>query len=130
MELDVLATTGAVMLVQAATTDAWNAVSRQVARLLGRSGQNGPERVDDELAQTRNILNSPHSGDSVAFQEELWAMRLDDLLAEHPERRQELQSIVDAQKVSQSNIFNGPTSYIGQNSGTVTNNFGIPTDSQ
>ncbi|AEV84317.1 hypothetical protein ACWT_3294 [Actinoplanes sp. SE50] len=127
MELDILAMAGAAALVQAATTEAWGTVSRQVAGVLSRGNQSRRAVIEHQLVRTHEVLGSSPGEESAAAEEKTWAMRLADLLAERPESRPELQELVDTLRPPQSGVTIGDHAFVVmQNHGEAhqTNNFG------
>ncbi|WP_157441493.1 hypothetical protein [Actinoplanes awajinensis] len=111
MDLDILAVTAAAAVVQAASTDAWTLVSGKVAGLLSRGDRSRRDVVEHQLLHTREMLGSSPGKESAAAEEQLWAMRLADLLAERPETRPELQNLVDTQK-PRPNVTIGPHAFV------------------
>jgi hypothetical protein len=85
-------------VVAAATTDAWEACRRGVARLLGRGDAKKAELVEQRLAETRKQLTTAAGADLErvrAALEAQWATRLTDLLDEDPDVEAELRSLVE-----------------------------------
>jgi hypothetical protein len=98
MVLVALALLAAQTVVAAASTDAWGAAKRGVARLLGR-GDSARERLAEQrLDQARDqLLAAPvQQLDQVrADLEAVWRTRLADLLEEDPDVAGDLQALVD-----------------------------------
>ncbi|WP_327288707.1 hypothetical protein [Streptomyces sp. NBC_01198] len=130
------ATGGAV--VQAAGTDAWNAVRGGIARVLGRGEEAGERRELERLDRTSAVLEAAAEGEAEqvrAAQAAVWQSRLELLLEELPEEQQqqvaaELQALIDqaaaaAQGQPVHNDFRGSTfeKSAVQGSGTQHNTF-------
>jgi flagellar biosynthesis regulator FlaF len=130
------ATGGAV--VQAAGTDAWNAVRGGIARVLGRGEEAREQRELERLEQTRAVLDAATEGQAEqvrAAQAAVWQSRLELLLEELPEvqRQQvaaELQAVIEqagaaAERQPVHNDFSGSTfeKSAVQGSGTQHNTF-------
>ena len=84
-------------VVSAATTDAWQAAKRGMARLFGRSGPRQEQLAEQRLDQTRNQLASLDDSDVEQARSVLaaqWATRLTDLLEEDPDAEADLRALV------------------------------------
>jgi hypothetical protein len=84
-------------VVSAATTDAWEACRRGIARLLGRGDAKKTELAKQRLAETHNQLATAAGADlerARAAQEAQWTTRLTDLLEENPDVEAELRALV------------------------------------
>ena len=85
-------------VVAAATTDAWEACRRGIARLLGRGDAKKTDLAEQRLAETRHQLTTAVGVDLErvrAVQEAQWTTRLSDLLEEDPGAEAELRSLVE-----------------------------------
>ncbi|MDX2819416.1 hypothetical protein PV410_44100 [Streptomyces sp. PA03-5A] len=85
-------------VVAAATTDAWEAARRNVARLLGRGDPRQEQLTERRLEETRRQLTRAQDADleqTRAFQAERWAGRLADLLEEDPGVEADLRALVE-----------------------------------
>lgn len=85
-------------VVAAATTDAWEAARRGIARLLGRGDPSRTEVAERRLAETRELLMGAVGQDlerARAGQAERWAGRLADLLEEDPAVEADLRALVE-----------------------------------
>jgi hypothetical protein len=98
MVLVALALLAAETVVAAASTDAWGAAKRGVARLLGRGDAERERLAEQRLDQARDQLvaaSGPQEGQVRADLVAVWRTRLADLLEEDPEVAGELQALVD-----------------------------------
>jgi hypothetical protein len=85
-------------VVAAATTDAWEAARRKLARLLGRGDPRQEQLADQRLEETRQQLTGAEGAELEQARAALavrWAARLADLLEEDPGAEAELQVVVD-----------------------------------
>ena len=93
-----LATLAAKTVVAAASTDAWGAAKRGIARLLGRGDPQREHRAEQRLDQTRDQLQAtpgPELELARARQEAAWQARMADLLEDNPDLAGDLQALVD-----------------------------------
>jgi hypothetical protein len=85
-------------VVAAATTDAWEAARRKFAQLLGRGDPKKEQLAEARLAETRQQL-AGISGQELekarADLEQVWQLRMKDLLEEDPEVEAGLRSLVE-----------------------------------
>jgi hypothetical protein len=84
-------------VVAAATTDAWDATGRKLARLLGCGDPKKGQLAGKRLEQTRQQLegvSGPELEQAQADLRKVWQVRLADLLEEHPELAAELRALV------------------------------------
>lgn len=85
-------------VVAAATTDAWEAAKRKLARLLGRGDPRREQRTAERLEETRQQLDGL-SGQELekaqAEQGKAWQVRLADLLEEDPSVEAELRALLE-----------------------------------
>ncbi len=84
-------------VVTAATTDAWEAARKGVARLLGRSNQDKTKLAEQRLAETHDQLTQATGADlerTRAALEAQWVTRLRDLLEEDPGVEADLRTLV------------------------------------
>src|SRR5450755_1892656 len=84
-------------VVAAATTDAWEAARRGLARLLGRGDPDRTQVAERRLAETREQLTAAEGTDLEQVRAALagrWAGRLADLLEEHPDAEADLRALV------------------------------------
>ena len=100
MDIAALAALAGNTLVAAAVTDAWEDVRHKVARLFGR-GQADP-KIEHRLSDTRRQLDAARSTDELErVQVDLareWAVRLKDLMADHPDAEAELAALIEETK--------------------------------
>ncbi len=83
-------------LVAATVTDAWKTTRDRIARLFGR-GQPDPT-IERRLDATRNRLAATPSVEVKQVEADLaaeWAVRLKDLLADHPGAETELRALIE-----------------------------------
>jgi hypothetical protein len=84
-----LAKWAAQAIVSAASTDAWAAMRRKVAVLLGRGDPERERLAGQRLDQTEELLRAAAPGQELDLlrirQEAAWQVRLVDLLQEHPD---------------------------------------------
>ncbi|UOE22278.1 hypothetical protein NI17_024000 (plasmid) [Thermobifida halotolerans] len=83
-----LVAAGAAALVQAMTTEGWEAVRRRVAALFGR----GHQAAEAELDRTREELTGGETTVEEAAAE--WRTKLRRLLKHHPQAAEELQALL------------------------------------
>ncbi|MER5757730.1 hypothetical protein [Streptomyces sp. NPDC002082] len=139
--LAALAVAGGTAVVQAASTDAWNGLRSQVARLLGR-GDPGLERAElERLDQTATALRGlePAEADRVRTRQEVsWQTRFEVLLesVSDPQERSRLaeglRALVEEQSAHtgggggavSGNVFNGPTAFQTGANSRQDNRFG------
>ena len=81
-------------VVAAASTDAWEAAKRGVARLLGRGDPKQEQLAEQRLEETREQLAGADSEETRATQVERWTTRLADLLEEDPGVEADLRELV------------------------------------
>jgi hypothetical protein len=85
-------------VVAAATTDAWEAAKRKLARLLGRGDPRREQRTAERLEETCQQLDGL-SGQELekaqAEQGKAWQVRLADLLEEDPSVEAELRALLE-----------------------------------
>ena len=84
-------------VVAAATTDAWEAARKGFARLLGRGDPDRTKVAERRLAETREQLTAAEGADLEQVRTALaerWAVRLADLLEEHPDAEGDLRALV------------------------------------
>jgi hypothetical protein len=85
-------------VVAAATTDAWEAARKGFARLLGRGDPDRTKAAERRLAETREQLTAAAEGADLkqvhTALAERWAVRLADLLEEHPDAEGDLRALV------------------------------------
>jgi hypothetical protein len=96
MDISSLAALAGSTLVAAAVTDAWETARRRFARLFGR-GEPDPA-TERRLEATRSQLAAAPVDGREQVQAELaeqWALRLADLLEDHPGAEAELRALVD-----------------------------------
>lgn len=85
-------------IVAAASTDAWEAAKRKLARLLGRGDPGREQLAEGRLEETRQQLAGMGEQDREKAQADLarvWQVRLADLLAEDPAAEAELRALVE-----------------------------------
>ena len=85
-------------VVAAASTDAWEAAKRRLARLLGRGDPRREQLAEDRLEETRQQLARVSGQEREKAQADLgqvWQVRLVDLLAEDPAVEAELRALVE-----------------------------------
>ncbi|HEV2252807.1 MAG TPA: hypothetical protein VGS06_06400 [Streptosporangiaceae bacterium] len=85
-------------VVAAATTDAWEACRRGLARVLGSGDAKKAELAEQRLAETHKQLTTAEGADlerARAAAEAQWTTRLADLLEEDPGVEAELRSLVE-----------------------------------
>jgi hypothetical protein len=96
MDLSSLVALAGKTLVTAAVTDAWETARHRFARLFGRGKPDpGTER---RLEATHSQLVAASAADLERMQADLasqWALRLTDLLQDHPDAEAELRALVD-----------------------------------
>jgi hypothetical protein len=93
-----LATVAGNTIVAAATTDAWEAARRKVARLLSRGDPKKEQLADKRLEETRQQLAGVSGQELEQAQADLgrvWQVRLADLLEEDPGTEAELRALVE-----------------------------------
>jgi hypothetical protein len=84
-------------LVAAASTDAWEAVRREFARVLGRGDPKKEQLAEMRLEETRQQLEGVNGEELEKAQANLarvWRVRLADLLEEDPGAEAELRAVV------------------------------------
>ncbi len=84
-------------VVAAATTDAWEAVRRRFAQLLGRGDSKKEQLAEQRLEETRQQLEGVTGQELEKAQADLskaWQVRLADLLEEDPGVEAELRALV------------------------------------
>jgi CTP:molybdopterin cytidylyltransferase MocA len=95
MDTDALAALAGNTIVAAAVTDAFDGVRAAVARIFGRGAPDS--RVQRRLDETRQQMAAAAPGNlesARAAQLRQWQTRLADLLADHPEAAEELQTLI------------------------------------
>lgn len=93
-----LASTAAQTVVTAVATDAWEAVKRGFARLLGRGDLSRTELAERRLEQVREDLTGAPGDELEGVRDRqiaTWQTRLLDVLEEHPEITDELRALVN-----------------------------------
>ena len=131
VELAVLASSGATVLVQLMLTDAWHQAKHGVGKLFGRGDQGQAAEIERALDEDQASL--AQGGDDpqvLASIHEKWRMRFYDLATQHPDAVVELEplvadmnSAIESTTVIRDNNFNGPTAV--QGSGVQNNRFGV-----
>jgi hypothetical protein len=98
-DLTALASLAGNTIVAAATTDAWEAARRGLARLLGRGDADRTTVAERRLAETHEQLQGLTGADLAPAEmglEARWAVRLADLLEEDPGAEADLRALVAA----------------------------------
>lgn len=94
--LATLASAGAAGLVGAAATDAWAATRDRFVALLGRGDADRSAAAARRLDALRDQARRENGDADLAQARQVWRVRLQDLLEEHPEAAGELQAAVAA----------------------------------
>lgn len=94
--LTTLAAAGSAALVNAASTDAWEAARERFAPLLGRGDPDRTETAARRLDALRRTAEEPGNERELADARRAWRLRLQDLLEDHPEAADELRSAIAA----------------------------------
>ncbi|MFD9903566.1 hypothetical protein [Streptomyces sp. NPDC059063] len=94
--LATLASAGAAGLVGAATTDAWQTTRAAFVQLLGRGDPDRAAAAARRLDELRTAAHGAASERELAEARHAWRVRLQDLLAEHPDAAGELQAAIAA----------------------------------
>lgn len=92
--LTTLAAAGSAALVNAASTDVWQAARERFARLLGRGDPGRTEAAARRLDDLHRVVREPGNERELAEARRAWRLRLQDLLEEHPDAVGELRSAI------------------------------------
>ncbi|MEU6305468.1 hypothetical protein [Streptomyces chartreusis] len=92
--LTTLAAAGSAALVNAASTDVWQAARERFARLLGRGDADRTEAATRRLDDLHRVVREPGNERELAEARRAWRLRLQDLLEEHPDAAGELRSAI------------------------------------
>ncbi|MEU8756293.1 hypothetical protein [Streptomyces chartreusis] len=92
--LTTLAAAGSAALVNAASTDVWQAARERFARLLGRGDPDRTEAATRRLDDLRRVVQEPGNERELAEARRAWRLRLQDLLEENPDAAGELRSAI------------------------------------
>ncbi|MFF5476335.1 hypothetical protein ACFY5C_03115 [Streptomyces sp. NPDC012935] len=92
--LTTLAAAGSAALVNAASTDVWQAARERFARLLGRGDPDRTETAARRLDDLRRVVEESGSEGELAEARRAWRQRLQDLLEENPDAADELRSAI------------------------------------
>ncbi|HEX9355863.1 MAG TPA: hypothetical protein VF933_18830 [Streptosporangiaceae bacterium] len=96
MDIASLVALGGNTLVAAAVSDGWEAARDRIARLFGR-GQPDPA-IERRLDATRDQLSAASPADVERVKADVgaeWAVRLKDLLADHPDAGAQLRALIE-----------------------------------
>ncbi|MFE7068910.1 hypothetical protein ACFU96_02295 [Streptomyces sp. NPDC057620] len=92
--LSMLTAAGSAALVDAASTDAWQAARERFARLLGRGDPDRTEAAARRLDELRRVADLPGNERELADARHAWRLRLQDLLEDHPDAVGDLRSAI------------------------------------
>ncbi|MFJ4364431.1 hypothetical protein ACIP4S_09770 [Streptomyces chartreusis] len=92
--LTALAAAGSAALVNAASTDVWQAARERFARLLGRGDTDRTEAATRRLDDLHRVVREPGNERELAEARRAWRLRLQDLLEENPDAAEELRSAI------------------------------------
>ncbi|MGW4869339.1 hypothetical protein [Streptomyces chartreusis] len=92
--LTTLAAAGSAALVNAASTDVWQAARERFARLLGRGDPDRTEAATRRLDDLHRVVREPGNERELAEARRAWRLRLQDLLEENPDAADELRSAI------------------------------------
>jgi hypothetical protein len=89
-----LAASAATTLVNAVTTDGWQAVRAAIGRLLGRGDKRAEESVLETLDEDATVLVGSADAATRAAVQAQWSVRLRDLLRVDPDAADELRRLI------------------------------------
>ncbi|MEV6375476.1 hypothetical protein [Micromonospora musae] len=94
--LSALAGAGGTALVGAVATDSWQLAKRGFSQLFGRGDQGRAAVIEGRLERTNSVVGAAVQDERVRLEQQAaWTARLEDLLSDHPEAAEELQTLVE-----------------------------------